>query len=198
MTWAGANRINKTPATRLQGRGDPCDDVRQNRPTGQAIGRLAPARAARTVAEGHDGWHNKGPAILLGPTGRYRAPQAPNAPAWWHTKSATPERCRAPDSDAGAPLSRVDVLQCGNRFSKSDARPQCPSGKSTIERARWRPPWSPQPPWSTAATQLALPRAAPHFHGPARPTASRQASLPPCGGALTHRFHAARINSSTP
>ena len=39
------------------------------------------------------------------PTGRYRAHQAPPAPAWWHKKSARPGHCRAPSSGASAPPS---------------------------------------------------------------------------------------------
>src|SRR5262249_58760508 len=97
----GGRGDGERPATRLQGQGDRGDGVRQNRPTGQSIGRPVQARAALAVAERRDGWHNRAPAILLGPTGRYRGPQAPNAPAWWRTKSATPGRCRVPDSDAG-------------------------------------------------------------------------------------------------
>src|SRR4029453_14094176 len=134
-----------------------------------------------------DGWHNRVPAILLGPTARYKGPRVPSAPAWWRTKSATPGYCTATGNVAADPPSQIGALQCDTHFSKSGATPQYPSGKNTIERARWRPQRSPRRPWSTATTRSAHPRPADRFHGPARPTGSRQASLRPGGDAADTR-----------
>ena len=52
-----------------------------------------------------------------------------------------------------------------------------------------------RPRWSTAATRWARPRLAARLHGPARPTAPRQASPQPCGDAVDTR---SRDNSAAP